>query len=175
MRGREKEKRLSPQGMVTRFKQFWCLWGLDGKIPVLWMKTLTSDWECGTLVTDVLFSISMKWEPFTVLKIWAKGSKPIVIGSLTIKTPGKFYFMSSACSMSCKPMKNCTNQEHGMFPGIPVPSWPETKCSDAEWGVSVLVLSECVYHSSSSHARPALWKLPQTQNRKSGSKEEGYN
>lgn len=126
--------------MVTRFKQFWCLLGLDGKIPVLWMKNLTCDWECGTLATDVLFSISMKWEPFTVL---SRGThrKPTVTDSLTVKTPGKFYFMSSACSMSCKPMKTCPKQEHWMFPGIPVPSWPETKCSAAEWGVSVLVLS----------------------------------
>lgn len=63
----------------------------------------------------------------------------------------------------------------GCFPGILVPGWSGAKYNDAEQGASLLVLSHCICHTTSSHAQPALKKLPRTQNLKSRSKEEGYN
>lgn len=106
MSGREKERRLKPQGMTANFKQFWHLWGLAGKVPVLWMKNLMCDWECGTLVTDALFSIPVKMGPIGCLENMSLGTnrEPAVVYSLTIKTPRKFYLMSNALQIMLQPV-----------------------------------------------------------------------
>lgn len=91
--------------MTANFKQFWHLWGLAGKVPVLWMKNLMCDWECGTLVTDALFSIPVKMGPIGCLENMSLGTnrEPAVVYSLTIKTPESFI----SCQMLCR---SCCNQ-----------------------------------------------------------------
>lgn len=112
-------------------------------------KTLC-DWEY-TLVIGTLFSTPLKIKPicFGSLKFenmtLCTHSKHAVVDSLTVKTAGRFYLISSSLQLILQP--ECTlsypgETEHvGCFPGIPVPGWSRAKYKDASRERLSLVLS----------------------------------
>lgn len=108
-------------------------------------------------------------------------SKPAVVDSLTIKTAGRFYLISSALQLILQ--SECTlsypgeSERVGCFPGIPVPGWARAKYKDAEQGASLsLVLSrECLPHHFLPCSDSFRKIASNTNQKKSESKEEGYN